>query len=83
MNAAFPLTFLRALWGEMCISSANAASHIKVLGRGDISLFVLQAVWPLVAGLERKPYWRKKTLRAHTHTHTNRAKFRFYYYELN
>lgn len=60
MNAAFPLTFLRGLWGEMCISSANAAPHIKVFGHGDISLFVLQAVWPSVAGLAHK----------HTQTHT-------------
>lgn len=80
MNAAFPLTFLRGLWGEMCISSATAASHIKVLGRGDISLFVLHAVWPF--GCTNRS-GEKKTLHIHTHSPTNRAKFRFYYYELN
>lgn len=73
MNVAFALTFLRGLWGGMCISLANAASHIKVLGCGDILLFVLQAVWPLVAGLEHKPFWRKKTLHTHTHTQTEQS----------
>lgn len=68
MNAAFPLTFLRGLWGEMCISSATAASHIKVLGRGDISLFVLQAVWPFGCRSWAQTVLEKKNT-AHTHAH--------------